>query len=565
MAKPMHATVFVLLGLCASATPAFTQSSCFDSQAATTFTRGLTTASRCGVSSANGVVTGDLTVRAGVEECDISVGDTFRILPSPRVGASATVQVLGGAVQTTGTPFSSFQEVGATVRLEVSHGSQLICSAEKNLGNHTSPGIPTETNLSGNFTLSCSEPFAGVVPVTLDAAGRAAVTADVILHMWGASISWGSTAFAGAAIANPNLDIGTIAVERCSGEIIGVDSRQPIQLFAIGGDGVVYHRWQQTSGGWNADWVSRAGSEVSQIEAVRNADDRVELFALGSDGQVANRFTRMSGAFDPSGFQSLGLPASGSAISQFSVARDVGGRIQLFAVAEDGVVYHQWQKIGGGWNDEGYGSLGGENIASVTSARSGDGRVHLFALDRDGNLHGRYQVIAGGGWNHEGFGPLGTVPGGIRQFTAATNADGLIELFAVGNNGLLYNRWQVPGFAWNSQGFQQFTGTDRVNSVEAGRSRDGRIELLVRANGGVVYQRWQKVGGGWNDQGFVHLTQGTTEVEIARNIDGLMELFTINSGRTFNMFQRPDGSWNPDGLQSMGGTGIAQIKALGST
>ena len=209
----------------------------------------------------------------------------------------------------------------------------------------------------------------------------------------------------------------------------------------------------------------------------------------------------------------------------------------------------------------------------VTAARSGDGRVHLFALDRNGEVWSMYQTLACDGWNTDGFGPLGRHPdSGMKHISAERDADGLIELFGVGLDGNLYNRWQIPGFAWNNQGFQHFPGIDSLNSTEVGRSDDGRIELLMTRSDGRVFQRWHSVGGGWNDQGFIEVATGTQQVEIARNLDGVMELFTINGGRVFNRYQLPPNAlWHPtDNLRGvplgvpMGGSSVTQIVAVGS-
>jgi len=54
-----------------------------------------------------------------------------------------------------------------------------------------------------------------------------------------------------------------------------------IELFAIGEDGAVWHRWQTEPNGPFAEWHSLGGN-VSQPFAIRNQDGRIELFAIGA-------------------------------------------------------------------------------------------------------------------------------------------------------------------------------------------------------------------------------------------------------------------------------------------
>ncbi|MEZ5134675.1 MAG: hypothetical protein R2699_06350 [Acidimicrobiales bacterium] len=81
----------------------------------------------------------------------------------------------------------------------------------------------------------------------------------------------------------------------------------------------------------------------------------------------------------------------------------------------------------------------------------------------------------------------------------AANADGRLELFHVGTDGAIWNRWQGT----KNGGF---TGNGRVggrfplgSEVVVGRNSDGRMEVFCVAANGNVHHMWQSTaGGGWS-------------------------------------------------------------------
>jgi hypothetical protein len=176
------------------------------------------------------------------------------------------------------------------------------------------------------------------------------------------------------------------------------DVKGVLQVFMVGGDGVLYHAWQDQNGpygGWT-DWASLGGQQLAGgVAAATNADGRLEAFVTGGDG----------------------------------------------------VLYHNWQNTPGGtWS--GWAALGGSQLhAGVAAARNADGRVEIFAVGGDGVLYHNWQTAPNNGWS--GWASLGgqQLAGGVA---AATNADGRLEIFAVGGDGVLYHNWQnTPGGTWS--------------------------------------------------------------------------------------------------------------------
>src|SRR5207253_4900724 len=81
-------------------------------------------------------------------------------------------------------------------------------------------------------------------------------------------------------------------------------------------------------------------------------------------------------------------------------------------------------------------SLGGF-VRQITAAKEADGRVEVFAVGSDNSVWHITQATSGtwGGWQALG--------GWARQIGVAANADGHLEVFAVGADFALWHRGQA--------------------------------------------------------------------------------------------------------------------------
>lgn len=76
---------------------------------------------------------------------------------------------------------------------------------------------------------------------------------------------------------------------------------------------------------------------------------------------------------------------------------------------------------------------------NLASARNADGRVEVFAVGTDGKIYSKPQVSPGGTWR-DGW---NVIPAQAKSITAVTSADGRIELFYVGQDNAIWHRWQT--------------------------------------------------------------------------------------------------------------------------
>jgi hypothetical protein len=73
-----------------------------------------------------------------------------------------------------------------------------------------------------------------------------------------------------------------------------------------------------------------------------------------------------------------------------------------------------------------------------------DGRLDVFAVAEGGILYHRWQTTPGGDWTAS-WTSLGSPPGLTLNDTLAVgnNADGRLAVFALANNNELYHIWQI--------------------------------------------------------------------------------------------------------------------------
>ena len=179
-----------------------------------------------------------------------------------------------------------------------------------------------------------------------------------------------------------------------------------IEVFAIDENGSVWNvRQSAPSGaysGWNAYGNPGVGLEDRPALA-KSADGRLELFVRGQDLLLYHQWETAVGTFSWSGWNSHG--AASTPDKRFTdhpvVAASADGRLELFLRGGDENIYHAWQtSASNGWSDwVNEGAAGGGFVTVAPAlARNGDGRLEIFALAIDGNIYHKWQTAASNGW-----------------------------------------------------------------------------------------------------------------------------------------------------------------------
>jgi hypothetical protein len=188
---------------------------------------------------------------------------------------------------------------------------------------------------------------------------------------------------------------GTPVIAQCA------DGR--LEMFLVGNNGALYHKWQTTWGGGWSNWYShgvRGGGFTGAPLAQASADGRLELFVIANDGALYHKW-QLAPCGVWSDWYSHGAPGGGFA-SLPAMRSNAERRLELFIAGRDGALYHKWQWWpSGGWSEWlSHGAQGGGFTSMPTMNINTHGRLEVFATAKDGALYHKWQVAPGGGWSN---------------------------------------------------------------------------------------------------------------------------------------------------------------------
>src|SRR5205823_2962193 len=158
------------------------------------------------------------------------------------------------------------------------------------------------------------------------------------------------------------------------GLAVGRNADGRLEAFAIGTDAALWHAWQLPAGGGWSGWDplgAPPGVTLFAPAAGRNADGRLEVFAVGDQDTLWHRWqVSPGGGWD--GWASLGTPPGVAFLQAPAVGQNADGRLEVFAFATAGDVWHIWQDplAANGW--PGWESLGGEPANAVGVGKNAD-------------------------------------------------------------------------------------------------------------------------------------------------------------------------------------------------
>lgn len=339
--------------------------------------------------------------------------------------------------------------------------------------------------------------------------------------------------------------------------VVARNSDGRLELFAVGQTGLLYHNYQNTSGGWSG-WLALGGWQFAgnAIPAVgRNPDGRLEVFIVGTDGGLDHIWQQTAGNSSSwSGWAGFG----GWTFSQTACVvanNNANGRLEIFLIGLDGALDHIWD-TGSGWS--GWAGLGGtwNQNACVAAGSNLDGRQEVFVIGTTGELYHNYQTVPNGGWS--GWNSLGGSWPQTQRTALARNSDGRLEIFIIGNGGLIHHAYQTVAnggwyTAWPALGGWQFASS--VKPLAALNSNgtldviaigtDGHLNHINSANG------W---AGGWSSFGGSPAFSQDIRPCVGTNPDGRLEVFlTAPASDMVHVYQTtPSGSWY--GWPTMGGS-----------
>jgi hypothetical protein len=182
-----------------------------------------------------------------------------------------------------------------------------------------------------------------------------------------------------------------------------------------------------------------------------------------------------------------------------------------------------------------------------TVATNADGRLELLAVGTDAQGWYTSQLMPGGGWDL--WRPLGGYIYGSP--TAIQNTDGRLEIFALGGGNTVYeNRQIAPGREW--YGWIPMGGSI-VSTPTAAVNNDGRLEIFAEGTDGGAWHAWQQTPGsgwtGWSSMGGGIFGSPSADLNGATGL----EIFALGGGYApyYNAQATAGGAWS--GWISLGG------------
>jgi hypothetical protein len=257
---------------------------------------------------------------------------------------------------------------------------------------------------------------------------------------------------------------------------------------------------------------------------------------------------------------SLGNPQETEIGSPFA-QRNQDGRLEVFAIGS-GEIFNISQLFpNGGWRDSWRSKGKPSSSISVKShavGRNADGRQQIFAIGEDGALWQQWQVTPNDGWSQ--WETLGTPTADtalMNRFAVGRNQDLRQEVFAVGSDGNIWQIWQTApngGWSnWREMGRPPTTpGIRPSDRITVERNADGRQELFVMGGDDAVWHIWQVApNGGWNDWESLDKPEDRdlSQPLAHKNADGHLEVFAPGNGAFCNRWQEAANSniWRREG------------------
>jgi|GEM_PF-3300014 len=271
--------------------------------------------------------------------------------------------------------------------------------------------------------------------------------------------------------------------------------------------GTPAYRWERTRASFvNNGYVAirlnnivdcdPGGSGVSHLSQVNhngaisvtnwNASEQLEVWVRGTNGTLHNAWS-----FNSDEWSELTPLAEGAACGFASGFWPRSpGYAEVFMPTSAGGAQHTWLEEGNGW--QGPDDFEGAGMTQFATLVWPDRRMEIFALGADGAIHNRFWRAEANEWSE--WYPFG---GNFVTGVSAINwGDGRPELFATAADGTVWNRWWKPDVNdWSD--WSNILGGELSSRPIPVRWDDGRLEVFGRGKDGHLYHAWH-ADGQWN-------------------------------------------------------------------
>jgi hypothetical protein len=283
-----------------------------------------------------------------------------------------------------------------------------------------------------------------------------------------------------------------------------------LELFTIGSNGLVYHNRQQLPDPSWSGWSPLGAEHIAHLVSANNADGSAILFGIGPNGNIRVNSESAPG-IGWSGWKDIG----GKGIQPgFAVGSNPSGLLELIGADAHGTIWRSKQAEDYTWKS--WTRMDGHSGPHLVLARNLDGRLELFAVGKNRHLLHAVQTTPGGDWGQMSeLDDSSAKPDLSQQFAigqdqegrqiffglragAARSASGQIEILSQLTPGGSYGSWTdlaSPG------------PNSNITQLALGSDKDGSIVLFARAkDGSLASNRQSAPAGSWS--GWIKTTGG---------------------------------------------------------
>lgn len=196
----------------------------------------------------------------------------------------------------------------------------------------------------------------------------------------------------------------------------------------------------------------------------------------------------------------------------------------------------------------GLASLGGKIADQISVGKNADGRLEVFAVGPKGNMLTSFQEEPNGDWS-EWFSMGGNLDGAPA---VGNNQDGRLEIFARDAGKAMVHAWQdAPN---GKIGNWATLGGTWASDPTLAKNSDGRLELFAVGTDGAVHHVSQiKANGGWSSWASLGKAGGgLLDARAVRGEDGKLRVFARGKDEKTYVAQQKTGGYT--GWTSLGGT-----------
>lgn len=146
----------------------------------------------------------------------------------------------------------------------------------------------------------------------------------------------------------------------------------------------------------------------------------------------------------------------------------------------------------------------------------------------------------------------------LTSTSAVQNADGRIEVFGTGDDGVLYHRWQMAGAPQAIWGPWEINSGGKTKDVHVARASSGQLVAVFLDDNRISIRRQATPNGGWLPE-TVRVGLPAIQLQLAKNEDGRLEIFALGNGQVFAFPQVVGGAIEWQDPRGLGGDGIRSI------